>query len=45
MFISALGANKWLKDPVMMVFVAEEAKPGTMEKKPKHMKSHRCHQF
>jgi hypothetical protein len=44
-FISALGAKKWLKDPVMMVIVAEEAMPGTMEKKQKHMKSHRCLQF
>jgi hypothetical protein len=44
-FISTLGTDKWLKDPVMMVFVAEEAKPVTMEKKQKHMKSHRCHQF
>jgi hypothetical protein len=29
----------------MMVFVAEESKPGTVEKKPKHMNSNRCHQF
>jgi hypothetical protein len=45
MFISTLGANKGLKDPAIIVFVAEESKPGTMEKKPKHMKSHRCHHF
>jgi hypothetical protein len=39
MFISPLGVDKGLKDPAMMVFVAEKAKPGTVEKKPKHMKS------
>jgi hypothetical protein len=45
MFISALEAEKGLEDPAMMVFVAEESKPGTVEKKPKHMNSNRCHQF
>jgi hypothetical protein len=28
----------------MMAFVAQKAKPGTVEKKPKHMKSNWCHQ-
>jgi hypothetical protein len=44
MFISDLGEDKWLKDLAMMAFVAQKAKPGTVEKKPKHMKSNWCHQ-
>jgi hypothetical protein len=27
----------------MVLFLAEETKPGTVEKKPKHMKSNKCH--
>jgi hypothetical protein len=44
MFVSAIGADKGLKDPAMVVFLAEETKPGTVEKKPIHMTSNRCHQ-
>jgi hypothetical protein len=44
MFISALGADKGLKYSAIVVFLAEETKPGTVKKKPKHMKSNRCHQ-
>jgi hypothetical protein len=44
MFMSALGADKGLKDPAMVAFLAEETKPATVEKKPKHMTSNMCHQ-
>jgi hypothetical protein len=37
MFISGIGVGKVLKDPAMMMFVAEEAKARTMKKKPKHV--------
>jgi hypothetical protein len=33
MFISGIRVGKGLKDPVMMVFVAEEAKARTVKKK------------
>jgi hypothetical protein len=36
MFISALEAEKGLEDPAMMVFVAEESKPGTGEETQTH---------
>jgi hypothetical protein len=32
MFISSLGADKGMKDPAMVVFLAEKTKPGTAEK-------------
>jgi hypothetical protein len=44
MFLSPFGVDKGLKDPAMMAFVAEKAKPGTVENKPKHKKSNSCHQ-
>jgi hypothetical protein len=44
LFISVLEAEKGLEESSMMVFVAKESKPGTVEKKPKHMNSDWCHQ-